>query len=71
MANKNWKDEEQEPPPKSSVPANDPRLLPAGEVVVSQEETAAKAPPDKRIHPRRALPPVPDKGLQQTPTEEN
>jgi hypothetical protein len=43
-------------------------LQPAGEIVVSQEDTAAKAPPDKTVHRRRPLPAVPDKDVEQTPT---
>jgi hypothetical protein len=35
-------------------------LKPAGEVVVTHEDMPAKLPEDKRIHPRRPLPPVPE-----------
>ena len=46
--------------PGDAEPAPEVVLEPAGEVVITPEETAARAPEGKRIHPRRPLPPVPD-----------
>jgi hypothetical protein len=69
MANKNRKNVERKVPPKPSVPEKPVPLQPAGEIVVSQEDTAAKVPPDKTIHRRRPLPAVPDKDVEQTPTD--
>jgi len=43
------------PPPRTGEIV----LQPSGEVVVSHEDTAARAPEGKRIHPRRVLPLVP------------
>jgi len=40
--------------------AGDASLQPSGEVVLSHQETAAKAPTGKQIHPRRPLPLVPE-----------
>lgn len=37
----------------------EPRLKPAGEVVVEHHETPPPGPPDKQIHARRPLPLVP------------
>jgi len=49
---------------KTEKPAQDapapPRLEPAGEVVVSYHPAPPSGPPDKQIHPRRPLPPIPD-----------
>lgn len=42
-------------------PADKSKLKPAGEAVVKQHPDAQPAPPGKTIHPRRPLPPVPDK----------
>jgi hypothetical protein len=44
----------QPPAPETAKP-----LQPAGEAVIPMEEAATPAPPDKRIHRRRPLPPVP------------
>jgi len=35
-------------------------LQPSGEVVVSHDEKAARAPKGKQIHPRRVLPLIPE-----------
>jgi hypothetical protein len=46
---------------KGSQPRQDEvSLEPAGEVVVIPETSLPKPPEDKRIHPRRPLPPIPD-----------
>ena len=37
------------------------RLRPAGEVVVKHQPIPKAGPPDKQIHPRRRLPPIPPK----------
>jgi hypothetical protein len=39
----------------------DVRLKPAGEAKVEQKPCAEAPPPGKAIHPRRPIPPVPDK----------
>jgi len=44
---------------KPSSSSGELTLKPSGVVVVRHEETAAKAPEDKRIHPRRPLPLIP------------
>jgi hypothetical protein len=44
------------PKPNTHVP-----LQPAGEAVVNLDEAAAKPPPAKKIHPRRPLPPIPER----------
>jgi hypothetical protein len=50
---------------KPPVAGGDAPLEPAGEVVVSHEERAAKPSPGKQIHRRRPLPPVPEGGSKQ------
>jgi len=40
---------------------SDVRLKPGGEVQVTPTEKPSEPPADKKIHPRRPLPPVPDK----------
>lgn len=46
---------------KGSQPRQDEvSLEPSGEVVVIPKASLPKAPEDKRIHPRRPLPPIPD-----------
>src|SRR5205085_2781040 len=57
MKDKEPKDKESECRPQEQKGAMP--LKPVGEVVVTHEEAAAKQPPDKKIHPRRPLPPVP------------
>ena len=42
-------------------PEDKNRLKPAGEAVVKQHPEAQPPPPGKTIHPRRPLPPVPEK----------
>jgi hypothetical protein len=44
---------------KESV-VSDVRLKPAGQVQVVPTRKASQPPPDKRIHPRRPLPLVPE-----------
>ena len=69
MSSKNPKDDE--PTPKPTDQTGAVPLQPAGEVIVSHEETAAKPPPGKQIHRRRPLPPVPEKDAKQSPTDAN
>jgi hypothetical protein len=48
------------------------QLEPAGEVVVTHHKAPPKGPPNKEIHPRRRLPPVPEGPPRETerdPTE--
>jgi len=49
---------------KQPAPSNEPRetrLEPVGEIVVEHHPAPPKGPPNKTIHPRRPLPPVPDR----------
>lgn len=51
-------------PDEQELPPNAPRetrIDPLGEVVVETHPAPPKGPPDKTIHPRRPLPPVPDR----------
>jgi hypothetical protein len=50
-----------EPSQKKPLRPGEVRLKPAGEATVKHEECAPEPPVDKRIHPRRPLPPVPEK----------
>jgi len=50
-----------EPDAPSPEPPAEKRIKPQGEVVVEHHPTPPKGPDDKRIHPRRPLPPVPTK----------
>ena len=61
----NQKDEskdqcEDKKPSKTSKPGDRITLRSAGEVVITHRESAEKAPKDKRIHPRRPMPKVPE-----------
>ncbi len=47
-------EDEPAPPETNEVP-----LRSAGDAVVVHQESAAKAPPQKQIHPRRPLPRIP------------
>jgi hypothetical protein len=69
MARNNQKDEKS--PPKPAAPEKPVPLQPAGEVVVTPEPCAPKAPPGKTIHPRRPLPPVPEKDVEKTSTDDD
>ena len=61
MCEKPKKAEGPEPAGEPAKPeTNDIPLHSRGDVVVIHQESAAKAPPQKRIHPRRPLPPVPE-----------
>ncbi len=56
----------QQPPEKEqkqvpSPPVRVTRIEPIGEVVVEHHPVPPKGPPDKTIHPRRPLPPIPEK----------
>jgi hypothetical protein len=64
MKNKGTKDDKRGHLPKPPGHTNDVPLQPAGEIVVSHEEAASKPSPEKQIHPRRPLPPVPEKPTQ-------
>jgi hypothetical protein len=64
MKDKGTKDNQRNHSPKPPVKRNDVPLLPAGEAVVSHEETASKPSQGKQIHRRRPLPPVPEKPTQ-------
>jgi hypothetical protein len=48
----------QAPPPEQPI---ERRIESPGEVVVEHHKTPPRAPVDKQIHPRRPLPPVPDR----------
>ncbi|MGO9466826.1 MAG: hypothetical protein ACLQIB_24505 [Isosphaeraceae bacterium] len=57
------KEKRKEPDRSENQPAhpaaNEVPLRSAGDVVVVHQESAAKAPPEKQIHPRRPLPLIP------------
>jgi hypothetical protein len=61
MADPSKEDDEQEPSPNPPVQKKDAPLTPAGEIIVSHEEAAARPSREKQIHRRRPLPPVPEK----------
>jgi hypothetical protein len=46
---------------KEQPMTSDVRLKPVGQVQLTLSEKASEPPADKRIHPRRPLPLVPDK----------
>ena len=54
-------EKEDSKPPKPPGRSGKLDLPKVGEVVIKHEDLPTKAPDDKRIHPRRPLPPVPDK----------
>ena len=56
-----------QPPPPPGDSASIMRLRPAGQVQLNYQESLPKSPPDKHIHPRRPLPPVP----QSRPTKDS
>jgi hypothetical protein len=61
---------EGDPPVKKpqDTPSNQPNetvLESPGEVVVTHYTTPPQGPPDKQIHPRRRLPPVPNAPSQE------
>jgi hypothetical protein len=62
MKNGSRKPKEPQPSATPLLPKEGAPLQPAGEIVVSPQETAAQAPAGKRIHQRRPLPPVPEAG---------
>jgi hypothetical protein len=64
--NSDSKSREQEPDQKR--PPGEFRLTPAGKKTARYEELPV-SPPDKKIHPRRRMPPVPEKTDEQP--EEN
>lgn len=49
---------------KEDSRTSDVRLKPVGEVQVIPTQTASDPPADKRIHPRRPLPLVPEKSSE-------
>ena len=55
--------------PSAAETAREIVLEPAGEVVTTAEELAAKAPSGKQIHPRRPLPLVPEARPAPVPAE--
>jgi hypothetical protein len=66
------------PTPQSDKPkdtkagqVDETRLKSAGEVVVERHDTPPPGPPDKRIHSRRPLPPVPATRPRPQPQEDS
>jgi hypothetical protein len=57
MKSKDPKDNELKSPPTDKK--KDQPVPVVGEAVVTHQEVAAPQPPEKSIHPRRPLPPVP------------
>jgi hypothetical protein len=69
MPNQENRCDKEKLPGKSSSSTGQLSLKSSGEVVLNYEETAAKAPEGKRIHPRRPVPSVPEARSEQTGEE--
>jgi hypothetical protein len=54
---------------RKTAPLNELRLKPAGEAKLEYSDLPPRAPADKRIHPRRTLPNIPDRPADDSESE--